>query len=103
MDVKNQIKMRSQHLSLCHVELVKPLPIHRYSVDKLSYSGPSGIFGSGELLHLPLVLMNRLNKIESVVFLYCRFSLFVNDPISRHVRIQKVFSEGVKLFFTFFS
>ena len=31
---------------LCHVELVKLLPVHRYSVDLFSYSGPSGILGS---------------------------------------------------------
>ena len=24
--------------------------------------------------------MNRLNKTESAVFLYCRFSLFLKDP-----------------------
>ena len=28
------------------VELVKLLPVHRYSVDIFSYSGPSGILGS---------------------------------------------------------
>ena len=28
------------------VELVKLLPMHRYSVDIFSYSGPSGILGS---------------------------------------------------------
>ena len=33
-----------------------------------------------EFLHFPLVLMNRVNKNESVVFLYCRFSLFLRDP-----------------------
>ena len=32
------------------------------------------------LLLFPLVLMNRLNKTESAVFLYCRFSLFLKDP-----------------------
>ena len=31
---------------LCHVELVKLLPVHRYSVDLYSYSGPSGLLGS---------------------------------------------------------
>ena len=31
---------------LCHVELVKLLHVHRYSVDLFSYSGPSGILGS---------------------------------------------------------
>ena len=30
---------------LC-LELVKLLPVHRYSVDIFSYSGPSGILGS---------------------------------------------------------
>ena len=28
------------------LELVKLLPVHRYSVDIFSYSGPSGILGS---------------------------------------------------------
>ena len=31
-------------------------------------------------MHLSLVLMNRLNKTESAVFLSCRFSLFLKDP-----------------------
>ena len=35
----------SQHLSLCRVELVKLLSVHRYSDDS-SYSGPLGILGS---------------------------------------------------------
>ena len=30
------------------VELVKFLPVHRYSVDVFSYSGPLGILGSDE-------------------------------------------------------
>ena len=29
---------------------------------------------------LSIVLMNRLNKTESVVYLYCRFSVFLKDP-----------------------
>ena len=33
-----------------------------------------------EVLHFPLVLMNRHNKTESAVFLYCRFSVFLKDP-----------------------
>ena len=33
-------------LSLCRVEVVKRLPLHRYSVDFNSYSGPLGISGS---------------------------------------------------------
>ena len=41
-----QIVLRLQQLSLCRVELVKRLPVHRYSVDIFSYSDPSGILGS---------------------------------------------------------
>ena len=37
-----------QQLSLCHVELVKLLTVHRYSVNIFPYSGPSGKLGSGE-------------------------------------------------------
>ena len=32
--------------SLCRVELVKLLPVNRYSVDNFLYSGPLGILGS---------------------------------------------------------
>ena len=32
------------------------------------------------VLLFQLVLMNRLNKTESAVFFYCRFSLFLGDP-----------------------
>ena len=35
---------------------------------------------NGELLHFPLVLINRLNKTESAVF-YIVGSLFLKDPI----------------------
>ena len=35
------------------------------------------LLGACELLHFTLVLMNRLNKTKSAVFLYCRFSLFL--------------------------
>ena len=35
------------------------------------------LLGACELLHFPLVLVNRLNKTKSAVFLYCRFSLFL--------------------------
>ena len=31
------------------------------------------------LLHFSLFLTKRLNKTESAVFLYCRFSVFLND------------------------
>ena len=37
----------SQQLSLFRVELVKLLPVHRYSVNIFSYSGPSGILVLG--------------------------------------------------------
>ena len=32
-----------------------------------------------------LVLMNRLNKTESAVFLLCRFSLFLKDPFFQFI------------------
>ena len=32
-------------MSLCRVEFVKLLPVHRYSVDIFSYSCPSGMLG----------------------------------------------------------
>ena len=41
-----QIIQRLRQLSLLRVELVKLLPVHRYSVDIFSYSSPSGILGS---------------------------------------------------------
>ena len=37
---------RNSCQQLCHVELVKLLPVHRYSVDLFTYSGTSGILGS---------------------------------------------------------
>ena len=33
-------------MSVCRMDLVILLPVHRYSVDFFSYSGPSGILGS---------------------------------------------------------
>ena len=78
------------------MELVKLLPVHRYSVVFYSYSGPSGILGSRgkqntaqasargvRIVALPLVLMNRHNKTEFAVFLYCSFSVFLKDRFSR--------------------
>ena len=62
------------------MDLVKLLHVHRHSVDFFSYSGPSGILGSDGKQNTvargreiccsqaPLVLMNRLNKTDSVVF-----------------------------------
>ena len=35
------------------------------------------------MLNFSLVLMKRLNKTESDVFLYSRFSLFLKDPLFR--------------------
>ena len=78
------------------MDLVKLLPVHRYSIDIFSYSGPSGILGSDgrlnaawcwwawEFMHFVLVLMNRLNKIECGVILYCRFTVFLNDPFFQY-------------------
>ena len=39
----------------------------------------------------PLVLMNRLNKTESDVFLYCRFSLFLKDPFFQIIYLHPYF------------
>ena len=39
------------------------------------------------MLYFPLILMNRLNKTESAVFLYCRFSLFMKDPFFQIIHI----------------
>ena len=33
-------------MSLCRVEVVEFLPVHRYNVDIFSYSCPTGILGS---------------------------------------------------------
>ena len=62
-----------------------------------SYSDPSRILGydgkqnsagadsrARELLYFPLVLINRLKRIESAVFIYCRFlhiCKYVNNKI----------------------
>ena len=32
-------------------------------------------------MHFPFVLINRLNRAKSAVFLYWRFSLFLKDPL----------------------
>ena len=37
----------------------------------------------------PLALMNRLNKTESVVLLYCRFSLFLKDTFFQIIEWPK--------------
>ena len=65
------------------MELVKLFPLHRYSVNIFSYSGPSGILVLTEsriplklvlegiridALSIRLVLMNGLNLTESAVF-----------------------------------
>ena len=76
------------------MELVEILPVHRYSVDifyifwsfrnigsgRKQNTANRPVLGACELLHFPLILMNILNKTESAVFLYCRFSLFLKDP-----------------------
>ena len=38
------------------------------------------VLGEWELLHFVLVLINILNKTESAVFVYCTFSLLLEDP-----------------------
>ena len=46
------------------------------------------VLGACELLHFPLVIMNRLNKTESAVFEYCRFSLFLKVPFFQIIKIK---------------
>ena len=79
------------------MEMVKLLPVYRYSADIFSYSGPSGILGSDgkqntswclgtyELLHFPLVLMIRLDKTVSDVFNYCRFDLLLKTRFTDYL------------------
>ena len=47
-DPFSQIIKRSQQLTLCRMELLKLLPLHRYRVDIFSYSGPTVKFRSDE-------------------------------------------------------
>ena len=78
------------NLSLCPLEVVKRLPVHRYSVDIFSYSGPSGILcsygipfklvlGGVRIVVLSISSHEQTQKTESAVFLYCSFSLFLKD------------------------
>ena len=80
--------------------------MHRYSVDLFSYYGPSEIFGSdGKLkpvlvgvtiVSLPIrTYEHRLNKTKSVVFLYCRFSLFLKDLFFQIICQRKSFSRQI--------
>ena len=87
------------------MKLEKFLPVHRYSVGKFSYSCLPRVYwfltisikplkpvlGAWKLLHFLLVLMNRLSKTESAVFVYCRFSLFLEDPY-RQIILNTPFS-----------
>ena len=55
------------------VELVKLLPVHRYSVDSFSLPGPSGTLGSGQKRmilprhHTPLVLAESKIPLKPVL------------------------------------
>ena len=46
------------------------------------------------MLHFPLVLINRLNKTESAVFLYCRLSLFLKDPFFPDIYLVHANNKG---------
>ena len=73
------------------MELVKHLPVHRYSVDIFfSYSGPSGILGSDAKQNTTYAgVRGRENgftltiKPTLLFSYYWRFSLFLKDPFSR--------------------
>ena len=62
--------------------------MNRYSFDNFSYSGPSGILGSGGQQNtteagargVAIVLLSISSHDQTVVFQYCRFSLFLKDP-----------------------
>ena len=56
----------------------KVMKLHAFIFELPSYR-LSQCKGAWELLHFPLVLMNRLNKTKSAVFLLCLFSLFLQD------------------------
>ena len=45
------------------------------------------VVGAREWLNFPIVLMNRLYKYESAVFLYCRFSIFLKVPFSDYQEV----------------
>ena len=79
------IRHLSRHRQRAAVVLIffHILVLHEYWVLEESRLLLKPVLGAWEFLHFPLVLVNRLNKTESVVFLYCRFSLFLMDPFSR--------------------
>ena len=47
------------------------------------YNNPIFIMHQIIKQYAALILMNRFNKIESDVFKFCRFSLFLKDPLPR--------------------
>ena len=53
------------------------------------------------LLLIPLVRMNRLNKKESAVFLYCRLSLFLGGPFFQIIYRFSVYINIVLIFFPY--
>ena len=62
---------------------------HRYSVDIFLTESRIPLYsmlGTGELLHLLLILMNRPNKTKSPVFRFCRFSQFLKYLFSKLFR-----------------
>ena len=78
-------------MSLCRVEMVKFLPKYRYSVDILSYSGPSEYSALPESSITLILVMGCENSLFSIIyheqtqlnsiccFLCCTFSLFLKD------------------------
>ena len=48
------------------------------------------VLGGVRIVALSIVLMNRLNKTESAVFLYCRFSLFLRDPFFHNLECVSI-------------
>ena len=59
------------------------LVLQEYWVLKESRIPLKGVIGGVRIVALSVNSLNRLNETESSVFGFCRFSLFLNDPISR--------------------
>ena len=50
------------------------------------------VLGGVRIVALPIVLMNRLNKMQSAVFLYCRFSTSEGSIFSRLLKTLFLYS-----------
>ena len=92
------------------VELVKHLPVHRYSVNIFhilvlqeywvlteTRIPLKTVLVAWDLLHFPLILMNRLNKTASPVFLYSRFSICGGSVFPYYFCTPRAFSNACQI------